>query len=116
MFAFTPYLVWKLNYIDETISVGEKYGFVIGDSKQVTFNKIKTYSMKSNYKAVQIGDDPNNFEIVPIDKLKYSIFLSYNTWVVMLDSATNFLNIIRLDFKEGKLSRLHRHKMLFELP
>lgn len=111
-----PLLVWNINYIDETITDGERYGFVVDESMQQVFKKIKTDAEEASYKAVQVGDGPKDFRIIRIDELQFSSIEEYNSWLVMLDSASEFLNTIRLDFSGGKLATIRRHKKLFELP
>ena len=115
-FVVIPLLVWNINYIDETITNGEKHGFVVGESMRQVFERIKTDAAEASYKAVQVGDSPRDFRIIRIDELQFSSIESYNSWLVMLDSASEFLNTIGLDFNGGKLASIHRHKKLFELP
>jgi len=116
VFVVIPLLVWNINYIDETITDGEKHGFVVGESMQQVFERIKADARKANYKAVQVGDSPKDFKIIRVDKLQFSSIENYSSWLVMLDSASEFLNTIRLDFNRGRLSSIRRHKKLFELP
>lgn len=108
--------VWNFNYIDETITDGEMHGFVIGDSMQQAFEIIQTDATEAGYKAVQVGDGPKNFRIISIDELQFGSVENYNSWLVMLGSASEFLDTIRLDFNGGRLLSIHRHKKLFELP
>lgn len=115
-FIAIPLLVWKINYIDETITDGERYGFAIDENMQQVFKRIKTGAEKSGYEAVQVGDSPKDFRIIRIDELQLSNVEEYNSWLVMLDNASEFLNTIRLDFDGSKLAGIHRHKKLFELP
>ena len=115
-FVVIPLLVWNINYIDETITDGEKHGFVVGESMQQVFGRIKTDAKVAGYRAVQVGDSPKDFRIIRVDELQFSSIESYNSWLVMIDSANKFLNTLRLDFNRGKLSRIRRHKKLFELP
>jgi len=115
-FIAIPILVWNINYIDETITGGEKYGFVVAESMQQVFKRIKTNAEEASYKAVQVGDDPQDFKIIHVDELQLSGIEGYKSWLVMLDSASEFLNTIRLDFNGGKLASIRRHKKLFELP
>jgi hypothetical protein len=115
-FIVMPILLWNINYIDETIIDGERYGFVVDESMQKVFNRIKTDAEEASYKAVQVGDSPKDFKIITIGELKLSSIENYNSWLVMLDSANVFLNTIRLNFNEGKLASIRRHKKLFELP
>ena len=115
-FIVTPILVWNINYIDETIIDGEGYGFVIDESMQEVFNRIKTDEEEAYYKAIQVGDSPRDFRMIRIDELQLSSIENYNSWLVILDGANEFLNTIRLDFNEGKLTSIRRHKKLFELP
>ena len=116
VFVVIPLLVWNINYIDETITDGEKHGFVVGESMQQVFERIKADARKANYNAVQVGDSPKDFKIIRVDKLQFSSIENYSSWLVMLDSASEFLNTIRLDFNRGRLSSIRRHKKLFELP
>jgi hypothetical protein len=109
-------LVWNINYIDEIITDGEKHGFVVGESMQQVFERIKTDAKETSYKAVQVGDSPKDFRIIRMDEMQFSSVEKYNSWVVMLDSASEFLNTIRLDFNGGKLLSIRRHKKLFEFP
>jgi hypothetical protein len=116
VFVVIPLLVWNINYIDETIADGEKHGFVVGESMQQVFERIKTDAKEASYKAVQVGDSPKDFRIIRIDELQLSSIEDYSSWLVMLDSASEFLNTIRLDFNGDKLASIRRHKKLFELP
>lgn len=116
VFVVIPLLVWNINYIDETITDGEKHGFVVGESMQQVFERIKTDAKEASYKAVQVGDSPKDFRIIRIDELQLSSIEDYTSWLVMLDSASEFLNTIRLDFNGDKLASIRRHKKLFELP
>jgi hypothetical protein len=116
VFVVIPLLVWNINYIDETITDGEKHGFVVGESMQQVFERIKTDAKEASYKAVQVGDSPKDFRIIGIDELQLSSIEDYSSWLVMLDSASEFLNTIRLDFNGDKLASIRRHKKLFELP
>jgi hypothetical protein len=116
VFVVIPLLVWNINYIDETITDGEKHGFVVGESMQQVFERIKTDAKEASYKAVQVGDSPKDYRIIRIDELQLSSIEDYSSWLVMLDSASEFLNTIRLDFNGDKLASIRRHKKLFELP
>jgi hypothetical protein len=116
VFVVIPLLVWNINYIDETITDGEKHGFVVSESMQEGFERIKNDAKEANYKAVQVGDSPEDFRIIRIDELQLSGIEDYSSWLVMLDSASAFLNTIRLDFNGDKLASISRHKKLFELP
>ena len=116
VFVVMPLLVWNINYIDETITDGERHGFVVGESMQQVFGRIKTDAKVVGYKAVQVGDSPKDFRIIRIDELHFSSIEDYSSWLVMIDSTSKFLNTLRLDFNRGKLSRIRRHKKLFELP
>ena len=115
-FFVMSFLMWNFNYIDETITGGEKYGFVVGESMQQVFERIKTDAKEAGYKAVQVGDSSKDFRIIRIDELQLSSIEDYSSWLVMLDSASEFLNTIRLDFNGEKLASIRRHKKLFELP
>ena len=116
VFVFVPILVWNINYIDETITAGEKHGFVVGESMQQVFGRIKIDEKESGYMAVQVGDSLKDFRIISTDELQLSSIAGYTSWRVMLDSTSEFLNTIRLEFNGGKLVSIRRHKKLFELP
>jgi hypothetical protein len=116
VFVVIPLLVWNINYIDEAITDGEKHGFLVGESMQQVFGRIKTDAKEAGYRAVQVGDSPKDFRIIRIDELQLSSIEDYSSWLVMLDSASEFLNTIRLDFNGDKLASIRRHKKLFELP
>lgn len=113
---FVSIMAWQLNYIDETISIGEGYGFAIDESKQESINRIKDEALKLNSKAVKVGDSPKEYKVIPISSLQISGIVNYDTWVVMLDSDVSFLNTIKLDYENDRIVRIHRHKQLFELP
>ena len=116
VFVVMPLLIWNINYIDETITDGERHGFVVGESMQQVFGRIKTDAKEGGYKAVQVGDSPKGFRIMRIDELQLSSIEGYTSWLVMLDSTSEFLNTVRLEFNGGKLVSIRRHKKLFELP
>ena len=115
-FIAIPILVWNIYYIDEAITDGEKHGFLVGESMQQVFGRIKIDAKEAGYRAVQVGDNPKDFRIIRINELQLSSIDDYSSWLVMLGSASEFLNTIRLDFNGGKLASIRRHKKLFELP
>ena len=115
-FIAIPILVWNIYYIDEAITDGEKHGFLVGESMQQVFGRIKIDAKEAGYSAVQVGDNPKDFRIIRINELQLSSIDDYSSWLVMLGSASEFLNTIRLDFNGGKLASIRRHKKLFELP
>ena len=111
-----PAIIWKLVYIDKILTKGEKYGVMIGESKQEIIKRIKTDTKRIGYKAVQVGNNSKEFKVIGITELQFSSIQNYDSWVIMLDSNYSLLNIIKLNFKSDKLASIHRHKKLFELP
>jgi hypothetical protein len=116
VFFVTSIAIWNIYYIDKTIVDGERYGFVVGESMHKTFERIEKNAIEASYKAVQVGDSSQDFRVISIDELQLNNIENYNSWIVMLDSTSEFLNTIRLDFNSRKLLSIHRHKQLFELP
>lgn len=108
-------MVWNYGYIDEEITMGEGYGFRIGDSKDEVIDGLQKANGAS-YMAVQVGNDPKEFKVIKLDQLYNSNIDQYNSWLILIDSEESFLNTVRLDFHNSKLVRIYRHKKMFELP
>jgi len=111
-----PTMVWKYTSVGKAISEGEGYGFVIGESKISTIQRVIDDAKINNYKAIQVGNGVGDFKIVSIDSLQLDSIEKYDRWVILIDDADSFLNIIRLNFKDNNLIRIYRHKKLFEFP
>jgi len=111
-----PIIVWKYNSIGKAISEGEGYGFVIGESKISTIQRVIDDAKRYNYKAIQVGNGAGDFKIVDIDSLQFDSIEKYDRWVILVDDTDSFLNIIRLNFEDKNLIRIYRHKKLFEFP
>ena len=111
-----PTMVWNSNSIEKAISEGEGYGFVIGESKISTNQRVIDNAKKNNYKAIQVGNGVGDFKIVNIGSLQLDSIEKYDRWKILIDDADSFLNIIRLNFKDNNLIRIYRHRKLFEFP
>lgn len=102
-------------YIEDVVTAGSKYGFTIGETKANTYKSILTLKEQS----------PDlKFYIIPGPRAGGRIFLSpeedifqqinkYEHWELLLDGENEFSNIVRLYFKEEKLSQIYRHRKYF---
>jgi hypothetical protein len=103
-------------YIDETINVGDGYGFSIGDTKQESFSKARK---SFEGQVVYILSPINEQGFGPHKELEFSdddyrLIVSRDTWEFHFD--TGYRDSLTLYFSEGKLARIYRHKQSFELP
>jgi len=103
-------------YIDESIDVGEAYGFKIGDSKKQAY-----------LKAREIYQGKIIFILYPTDKEgfgphkkfdfseeNYQLIVSREKWEFFFDDG--FYDSLKLTFVNDRLSNIHRYRKPFELP
>ena len=111
-----PIITWQLTYIDEIVSAGEKYGFMIGENKLEVFSRIKLRNSREGWVAIQVGTTPKEFNVIQLEYIKFNEISRYNSWVILYDSDNLLLNSLKLRFENNKLYSMHRHKQLFEFP
>jgi len=111
-----PIIVWNFAYVDEAITTGERHGLVIGEEKNEVFNRIKTSSVSEGWVAVQVGRTAKDFKVISLAELKLSDVVDRKSFVVMYDVDDSYLNTLKLNFESNRLSSMHRHKQIFELP
>jgi hypothetical protein len=127
---FLCVLYFWVGYINKTVSVGDAYGFTIGDSK------IETYKKASGMlKNLSINDSPIFIDVVVTDSS--SLLLSTNSgFTVMAQTLlheSGFVNFkekdkwsfyfhgtyfdsLSLKFCDERLCEIHRHRKRFEIP
>ncbi len=105
-------------YIDETITSGTAYEFSIGTSKQVALTSVDRLSNYPNA-VVYVSYGPragDNFTVAPV-AAHIAQLQQHDQWDVLLDGDDGkFSNSVRLTFRDGKLTEIHRHRQHFELP
>lgn len=104
-------------YIDETVTTGAAYGFTIGASKQET---LAAASRLGNHPqaVVYVSYGPragDHFTIDPLPGHTWQL-QDHDQWNVLLDGDGKFFNSVRLTFRNGELTEIHRHRQHFELP
>jgi hypothetical protein len=107
-------IYWNVNYIDNVVKTGEAYNFTIGSKKNTAFDTIVKNAKNEKYHSIQVGGN-KDFKIIPISELDFDKIKDHNKWRILIEN-NNFLNTIRLEFRNDSLTLIHRHKQLFELP
>ena len=106
-----PFVVYVATGISKTITVGEAYGFRIGDSRQATYEKAQ--GLKDKKKIVEIHTWPEgeyHQEISSKEKANKD-----PQWIMIIDSEW-WNNSILLTFKDDRLVKIYRHRQLWEMP
>ena len=105
-------------YIDETATSGSAYGFNIGSSKIQAIESMQRQRASYPSTALYVSYGPragDNFTL-SISDVEPEKLDSHDQWKILLDGPGEFLNTIRLIFREGHLVEIHRHRQHFELP
>lgn len=119
-----------IGYIDKTISVGQAYGFTIGD------NKIDSYKKASGMlKRLNINDSPIFIDVV-IPESSSALLSTDTGFTVMVQTLLHesgfsnfrtkdkwnfyfhgtYFDSLSLSFCGENLCEIHRHRKRFELP
>jgi hypothetical protein len=112
-------IFFAATYISDPVTSGSAYGFQIGQSKQAAIQSIKALQQKYPNAALDAtyGSRAGDHITVPISRLDLTQVEAIDHWEVELDGAGEFVgNIIRLNFKDGRLVHIYRHRQYFELP
>jgi len=112
--GFVAYYV--LTYIDDTITQGEGYGFTIGSSKLEAYtNAGKTFTNMKVYVPNPIDEQGYGPHFLfTFSKSRYDIIANRNRWEFFF--SDNYSDFLRLEFQDGKLAEIYRHRQYFELP
>lgn len=109
-------IYWNITYIDNTVTQGQVYGFKIGDSKEITYQKArKIYAGKVAYILYPL--DSNSFG--PHYKFNFSdndyqLIADRNQWEFLFNEKHQ--DFIKLSFENKSLISIYRHRQQFELP
>lgn len=125
--AYIAYLWYT--YIDETITSGEAYGFVIGENKLETYHKAPVnLAASKDHKStvyIEIKSDPSCAKLLAVKPghllmveailhdVGYSAFESKNQWDFYFDGT--YFDKLSLKFCDEKLCEIYRHRKKFEL-
>jgi len=120
--AFLGYCIFLVaSFIDDEVSQGAAYGFVIGMSKQQVFDVAKElYKNQNVYLAERDSASEEEIYISPYKKLTFTnndfLDLSLRTYWT-LNFSKRFTNYLELYFDEdNNLVKILRHRKYFELP
>ena len=124
-----PLYLWA-TYIDKTVTEGEEFGFVIGETKEEVYSKAASRLAKLNNKPayffIEIESDEENsalFGALPGSRIMvqtllgpsgYSYLESQDEWKFYFGGA--YWNSISLRFCDNSLCEIYRHRQYFELP
>jgi hypothetical protein len=124
-----PIYLW-VTYIDETVTSGYAYGFDIGSSKSVAYGKLN-----SAFSKIKKSND-RVFFILKVDSSMEESLATKRDFDVMVESRFHDIGLtkfeendnwhfyingsifdtLKLEFCDGKLCRIHRHRKNFEIP
>lgn len=128
---FSIYVIFLfVQYEDSVITSGEAYGFTIGDSKdEVYLNAYgKITSLGAGHTRLFIRREANlnssheyalkpetNFMVeTKLYSEAFDSFSKNDQWKIYINAS--YFNFIELDFEDGELMRISRHRKGFELP
>lgn len=106
-----------LTYIDESIYEGSGYGFVVGESKQQVYERIRMQHEKRPYIVLMVIDSDGKpiflepFEPSPENFTKIE---QYDHWEFYLKFKTSNYDSITFWFHRNELERIHRHRKYFD--
>ena len=117
-------------YIDETITEGQGYGFVIGESKAEAYKKAPGALIRlegeNTSVYIEVKVDADSAELlatradyplmVPakLDDVGYPLFELQDLWEFFIDGS--YYNNLKLKFCDEMLCEIHRHRKNFEIP
>ncbi|RWU11313.1 hypothetical protein EGC76_07180 [Pseudidiomarina gelatinasegens] len=123
-----PAYLW-FTYIDTTVVKGSAYNFEIGSSKQEVYKSLpKALSqlkgngnifiqIKSNESIAPYVATSPDFDVMvsPLfHEEGFGEFARKDTWEFYFRASFN--NVLKLEFCDDKLCKIHRHRKNFELP
>ena len=105
-------------YINDEVTEGRKYGFVIGATKDAAFERAVAESQLNPQMYIYINYGPRAGDVIQVklSSLSASDVAAHDRWLLLYDGRDRFSNSLRLTFKNGKLSEIYRHRQYFELP
>ena len=109
--------IWA-TYIDDTITTGQKYGFIIGSTKLETYKNVAQLIEKHPKLQIYISYGPragDNLIFTPT-RDNYEIVQKHNQWSLLLDGDGEFFNVIKLKHENNNLYEIYRHRKYFEAP
>ena len=105
-------------YIDENISSGSAYGFIIGSSKEdavMGFEKLRS-EYPDMHVYVSYGERAGDNFSIPAIPVSIGNLKTHNKWDILLNGRYEFSNSTDLYFEDGNLVKIYRHRQYFELP
>ena len=107
-----------ITYIDETVIVGEKYGFSIGSSKDETYEDVllQQKSFPDLHIYIISGSRAGDYFEVSPNSISLEELKDYEDWTLLYDGEGEYFNVLKLKFDNTKLTRIYRHRKYFELP
>ena len=124
-----PVYLW-VTYINEAVTTGSGFGFQIGDTKREVYSELNAalteLSGKNGKAFIQIKSNPqlapfiateDDFDVMirpRFHEIGYEGFEKQDVWKFYIDAS--YFNTLKLEFCDGKLCRIYRHRKYFELP
>lgn len=122
------FYLWA-TYIDKAVDAEQAYGLSIGDTKQLTFEKLPSAFSEigdsngifvevraDDAMAAKLGIASGRHIMVPprLDPLGFDTLAASDQWTFY--AGPSHRDFLRLSFCDGKLCRIYRHRKYFELP
>jgi hypothetical protein len=124
-----PIYLWA-TYINDTVTSGSGYAFKIGDTKKEVYDRLDVafgelagnkqgvfIQIKSNSEMEKFLATESGFDVM-ISPLFHNVgfvqFEKKDLWQFYIGAS--YFNTLKLEFCDGKLCRIHRHRQYFELP
>ena len=121
IFIFVVFAVvtsyFAITYIDDSVTRGTAFGFRIGSTKSEAFSAARGGLSNNNvyiYHPIEssgVGPRMN----LDFDDTDYNILLRRDKWELYFDSSF-FDDVLKLEFRDGKLVLIQRQRQWMELP
>lgn len=112
------FLYFRATYIDEMIIQGEGYGFTIGDSKEIAFEKAnKLFQGKIVYISYPILHEESGvgaFYKISFVTNDFEKIEQRDLWKIYFEKS--YWDSLDLTFSNGQLVKIYRHRQKFEFP
>ncbi len=102
--------------IDNKITVGERYGFVVGESITTVAEKIRTQPRPIDWPIAVCAYGESRYDSFEADQF-YDMNVIECKYVILIRAPGDLaIDGVRLEFSENSLASIYRYRKIFEFP